>query len=477
MQIKNGLVLAVVANITLAGTAAFGQSAGDDINALRKQIQELDQKVRVLERNRELETEAAEAKRVDTPRLTAGQEGFGFSSADTNFVLKLRGYVQADGRFYAGDHLPLNDTFLLRRVRPIIEGTVFKNYDYRVMLDFGANTSGTSANTGNNGMLQDAYLNVHYWPEFQVQIGKFKPPVGLERLQSGSNLSFAERAYPTQLVPNRDLGIQLHGEIFGGLLNYQAGVFNGVQDGGSGDIDTGNDDHKDVAGRLFLQPFKNTQVEPLRGFGFGVAGTYGNQGGALRNYSTPGQQTLFSWRTGTGNSFTNVSSDGLHWRIVPQAYYYWGPFGLFGEYALSSQKVRRDEKTGAAASTTSTYLNADNKAWEVTASYVLTGEENSWKGIKPRNPLDFANGTWGALEVVGRVEELELDRGLFPLFATGSSARKAFSWGAGLNWYLNRNVKLTADYENTTFTGGSKTPGNVTAQKEHVVFTRAQFAF
>ena len=97
--------------------------------------------------------------------------------------------MQADGRFYVNDHLPLNDTFLLRRVRPIIEGTLFKYYDYRIMLDFGANTSGTSANTGNNGMLQDAYLNVHYWPEFQIQIGKFKPPVGLERLQSGANLT------------------------------------------------------------------------------------------------------------------------------------------------------------------------------------------------------------------------------------------------------------------------------------------------
>jgi phosphate-selective porin OprO/OprP len=81
------------------------------------------------------------------------------------------------------------------------------------------------------------------------------------------------------------------------------------------------------------------------------------------------------------------------------------------------------------------------------------------------------------LELVGRVEELELDGALFPLFATGTSARKAFSWGAGLNWYLNRNIKLTADYANTTFTEGSKTPGNVTAQKEHVIFTRAQVSF
>ena len=42
-----------------------------------------------------------------------------------------------DGRFY-GDGGTAHDTFLLRRVRPIIEGTVFEKYDYRVMLDFGS---------------------------------------------------------------------------------------------------------------------------------------------------------------------------------------------------------------------------------------------------------------------------------------------------------------------------------------------------
>src|SRR5580765_5231967 len=248
-------------------------SADDTVDSLRKQVQELDQKVRILERKSELEVEGAQTKSQTAPKLTAGAEGFSFSSADTNFVLKLRGYVQADARFYLEDHIPANDTFLMRRVRPIFEGTVFKNYDYRIMLDFA---SGISSSSLNNGFLQDAYLNAHYWPEFQIQVGKFKPPVGLERLQSGANLVFAERGLPTQLVPNRDVGLQLHGEVLGGSLYYQAGVFNGVQDGASGDSDVGTDDHKDVAARLFARPFKNTKLASLQGLGVGVAGTYGN---------------------------------------------------------------------------------------------------------------------------------------------------------------------------------------------------------
>ena len=68
-------------------------------------------------------------------------------SADTNFTLRLRGGFQVDGRFY-GDGGTAHDTFLLRRVRPIIEGTVFEKYDYRVMLDFGSGVTSSTASPG-----------------------------------------------------------------------------------------------------------------------------------------------------------------------------------------------------------------------------------------------------------------------------------------------------------------------------------------
>src|SRR6267143_6994418 len=186
-------IYTVAAVVIVLGAPGMLPGAEEDIETLKKQIQTLDQKVRILERKQEFEREAGETRSKDAPRLTAGAEGFSFSSADTNFVLKLRGYVQADARLYVDDHIPGNDTFLLRRVRPIFEGTLFKHYDYRIMLDFA---SGISSSSLNNGFVQDAYLNVHYWPQFQIQAGKFKPPVGLERLQSGANLVFAERGFP-----------------------------------------------------------------------------------------------------------------------------------------------------------------------------------------------------------------------------------------------------------------------------------------
>lgn len=450
--------------LILSAACSRADDTTDEITKLKKLVQDLDQKVKILERNRELESETAAAKKSDSAKLTVGQKGVIFTSADTNFTMRLGLHLQADARFFLDDHIPVNDTFLLRRVRPIFEGTVLKDFDYRLMLDFGANTA--TANT-----VQDAYVNFHHWEPFQIQVGKFKPPVGLERLQSDVNVRFIERGYPTGLVPNRDVGIQVHGTLLDGVLAYQAGIFNGVVDGGSADFDS-SDDHKDYAGRIFVHPFKTTGLASVRGLGLGVAGTYGNQVGALPKYVTPGQQTFFSYMAGSGANATNVSvtAAGNHWRLVPQAYWYWGPLGVWGEYALSTQKIRRT----AGASTISTIKN---EAWEVSASYLLTGEENTYGSVNPRVPFSLANGSWGAWELVGRVGQLSIDQAQFPLVAATGSASKATSWGAGINWYLNQNVRLSLDYEQTQFRDGATKPGNVTAQDEKIIFSRVQVAF
>jgi phosphate-selective porin OprO and OprP len=469
----------VVAALLSAQTGyVLAEDQNDELNRLKQQLQQLDQKVRILERNKELEGEAAEAKAKTIPSVTLGAGGLNVSTADTNFLLKIRGYVQADSRTFLGDDEAVkgNDTFLLRRVRPIFEGAVWKNYEYRLMFDFA---SGITSGTGNNGFLQEAYFNVHYWDEVQLQLGKMKEPVGLERLQSGANLLFIERGLPTQLVPNRDVGVQLHGKLWGNTLAYQVGYFNGTEDGGSGDIETA-DDGKDVAARLFAQPFDRTEIEPLKKFGVGLAVTHGSHEGALRNYTTSGQQTWFRWRTGAGTSVAtaNVLADGDTDRFAPQAYYYWGPFGVFGEYVISSHDVIR--RTGAKTSD-----SFDNRAWQIAGSYFLTGEENSFLAVTPKRPFTLGGGGWGAWEIAARVGQLDVDHDVFrdsdntggPDFATTASARKVREWGVGLNWHLNRNVKASVNYINTDFKGGGKTKGEVTAQDEEVILARLQLSF
>jgi phosphate-selective porin OprO/OprP len=460
------LALLAAASFLWPTSGAWAQSQED----LKSRIEQLERELQALKRQVETQKPSSAPKQVSAPAISIGADGFSFRSANSNYVLRIRATLQGDARFYPGGGPgTAKDTFLMRRVRPIIEGTLMDRFDYRLMLDFG---SGQTSSPGNVDFVQEAFVNARLWPEFQIQAGKFKEPVGLERLKADTDTVFIERSYPTLLVPNRDVGLQFQGEIQGGLLTYQAGVFNGVADGGSDDIET-DDGDKDIAARLFVRPFAKLEVEALRGFGIGLAGTVGRQKGALRSFVSPGQQRFFSYRTGVGTnaSTASVTADGEHWRLVPQAYYYWGPFGLLGEYAISDQRISR------AAGGPRLLETVVNRAWQVTASYFITGDKNRFGQIIPEQPVSFSRDRgWGALEVAAQVSQLLLDRDLFPLYANpATAARKATSWGVGLNWYPTRNLKLMLNYERTDFDGGQSS--GLAAKGEDVILSRIQLAF
>ena len=89
-----------------------------------------------------------------------------------------------------------------------------------------------------------------------------KTPLGLEQLYSDYTLLLPERTLLTNLVPNRDVGIQAQGDLAGGLVTYVAAVFNGIPDATNGDVDT--DTAKDFAGRVTVRPFNRAKNPALR---------------------------------------------------------------------------------------------------------------------------------------------------------------------------------------------------------------------
>ena len=383
----------------------------------------------------------------DPAKVSAEPEGFSVQSASGDYRVQFNSILQADGRFYAGDsgHLAA-DTFLLRSARPILQGTMAGRFDIYLAPDFGQGQS----------LIQDAYLDARFSAKVRFRMGKFKTPFGLERLQLESNTLFVERALPTDIAPNRDVGLSLSGEIAGGVFSYAAAVLNGVVDGASADLSSG--DARDAALRGFLRPFR-TAGGPLRGLGLGVAATFGRQQGALPVYRTPGQIVFFSYVPG-------AVADGHRTRLSPQASFYGGPLGLVFEYARSTQRVRKDP---AAADVT-------NEAWQVAGSWLITGEKATPLGVRPRRPFDPGKGQWGALELAARAHGLSVGDAAFAegLADIQRSARKATAWGVGLNWYVTRNVRYTLNLEQTRFDGGAAT-GN--RETETVIFIRGQLAF
>jgi hypothetical protein len=77
-------------------------------------------------------------------------------------------------------------------------------------------------------VVQDAWVDVKLHAAARVKVGKLKSPFGLERLQSATALGFVERGFPTALAPNRDVGVQVWGDVAGGVVSWAAGVFDGV---------------------------------------------------------------------------------------------------------------------------------------------------------------------------------------------------------------------------------------------------------
>jgi phosphate-selective porin OprO/OprP len=353
-----------------------------------------------------------------------------------------------------GDHdVPQNDTFLLRRVEPTIEGSWGSLLGFRLNAQFA----------GDSATINDAYVDLKFDPRATLRIGKAKVPVGLERLQSSSSTEAIELGFPSELAPGRDVGMQLQGDFKSGA-SYQLGIYNGAPDGRDG-ATTNPDDDFELAGRVFFEPWKN-DANALSGLGFGIAASrgekHGTGNGFLPRYRTPGQVQVFGY-------LGDVFADGEQTRISPQAYYYGGRFGLLGEYIVSRQEVAAPAR---AIDTTT----LSNRAWQLLGSVVLTGEDAGYKGVaRPNHPFAPGGPGWGAFELVARYGRLAIDDDAFPLFADpGKSVSAESGWTLGLNWYLTSNFKLVANYSQTRFDAAL---GAAPREDEKAFFTRAQFSF
>jgi phosphate-selective porin OprO/OprP len=428
---------------------ARAQSADQKIEDLEKKVEELDQEVKVAERKKELKDEDAATQAKNAASVTADTGGFTIKSNDGDFLLKIGADLQVDNRTYVGDGSGAGaDTILLRRVRPTFSGTVYKYVDYFFRPDFGQGST----------VIYDAYIELKYVSAAKVRVGKFKPPVGLERLQSDDDTSFVERGLPTLLAPSRDIGYQISGDAVPRRVNYSVGVFNGVPDNGLSDVAVSS--HRDYAARLFLTPFNGGAKNPLSGLGFGSGISVGGVDGiALPAYKTFGQTTFFSFASG-------VTSAGHRTRLSPQGYYYLGPFGLLSEYTLAEEGFKKGLVQRDIAF----------RAWQVAATWILTGEKKSFASPTPRKSFDPRNHGWGAVELAARVGDFSAEKGIYNYgFAnSGTTPRHSHEWVGGVNWYLNRLFKISVDYGNTNFGGGAALGNRLS---ERVLITRFQINF
>lgn len=258
-----------------------------------------------------------------------------------------------EGRFGSG---AIDDRFRLRRARINVTGDFAENFDFKLEGEFEQSDEALTIRDATGRLLgsnatrtafggTDIFVNWHQYPEFQIKVGQYKAPFGLEQVTPDTKLFTSERSEVTSaLTPERQVGIQIWGKPFTNalpeqkdLLTYWIGMFNG----NGRNISVNDNDQYMYAGRLELQAWKGKLADQDAWVKFGgdalhsrdASGTVLSPAGTLRVNSD-----------GSLSTFTAPSAAQREGYGV-DASFHWGAFDLVAEY-LSE---RYEGTTGAPA--------------------------------------------------------------------------------------------------------------------------------
>jgi phosphate-selective porin len=380
----------------------------------------------------------------DAP-LTAGWNGehFFIRSPDGQFSISPYGYVDNDYRAYKGDGAP-SDTFVLRRARFGFQGNYGSHFDFALLTDAAA-TSGS--------VVRDVYLNVRVRPEFQFQAGQFKTPFAQEAGMGSTNLDFVERGFQSMLYPSaasayRSPGVAIHGDIDGGVMQYWVGAFNGK---GYALVNTTN--QPEVIGRLRFYLWRKSKSEWLKGFAFGGAIDRARSRGLSGDQSFSGNLPDQAY-----NFFPQFAINGPIQRYNGEFTYLKSRFALRGEFDqlnMSRDNVGSEQAGGLGFLSLPSIIA---KAWDLSTTYLITGEKQPENGTpRVKHPLFGPDtpggkgrglGAWGVGFRYMGIEANEPGANLLNYYTPGFVPTFNYHTDeltAGVTWYPNYWVKYSVN--------------------------------
>ncbi len=408
------------------------------------------------------------------------KDGFTLRTPDKKNELQLKASVQLDSRFYGGDSVAPS-SFDIRRARLDFNARLYDFMAIRIQ-----------AALEDNPYIRNAFIDIGGHDAFHVRIGQMKVPFSSQWLTLDNQVDFIERGSAEPIYPFFDRGIMIWGALAAQKVVYNLGVFTGAGvdlDQTKGDID----DHKDVAWRLFFQPFRGGS-KAAEGLYFAVQGTYGLTSVPTRRYETRGlsaanlESQIWRWRTeqviGTDGRNTDTIAGQIdsRTRLGGELTYKRGPFSASAEWAKVAWddiRIFHDFYQGSKRVKHEPVMTHDGGAENLSVwfSYFLTGEEKAldnfgWRQPNPANPWGPGLPGKGAWEILARFSSTETDARLFdtakvsgfttadfasappPAPGGGNSVNAAVLDGAakvheaslGLNWTMNYNFRVLCTY-------------------------------
>jgi phosphate-selective porin len=314
--------------------------------------------------------------------------------------IDVRGRAQFDWREYDPD--VAEPTYDLRTLRLGLKGDLTSHFDWEIEREIDRFADLEEAiEKWRFGDWKDVYGNWTTFDAFSVKFGRFKMPFGLEQNTGVSDLDFAYRTGGSvKIAPGRDIGVMAHGELLGGALIYEAGVFD--DDGDNGELEAERfvlegqqlqDLGPSVAVRVVGELFRGLPVhDRLKGAEFGIAYT--------RADVPEGLNSLLGEEIWGFNFFQRVYVKGTRQRLGLQADWSPGPTGFKAEW-MRSREQRLGQSLGN--EDLSDFIGT---AWYTSATVILTGEDKD-SDVTPNDPL-FAGGI-GVVEVGVRYDTLTFE--------------------------------------------------------------------
>ena len=432
--------------------------------------------------------------------------GFGIVSADGESSINLTGMVHYDGRLVRSnlprvsdkDSASVADGFEFRRVRLGVNGNVYKDVDYEIII----NATGTDTN-----ILETGFLNFSANKDVQVRVGRFRQPYSLEAMTKDNAIDFLERSYGDQLGPNKQLGVGVWGEPRKGLTYAlaisQAGFNESTNVDNIGGLGTGratvnfgelsNLDGQVIhlgasthRGKYDVVPTTSTDT---------YAASDGKTRATLLSYRTESRGLANAYRVQIGGEVLSTLGYGLSANDAASVNKTLNDLEF--AYANGAFKFQAEasnlnlDATAASNVNLSTYnsVNLTSSTIYYDLIYNLTGERwsDAYKGgsfgfVKPHSNFKLGQGGTGAWQLAVRVSSYKSS--YTPVVAGNS--RQENSSGAntityGVNWLLNPSTAVKVNYAQTKFdtpvTYLSTQPTGATTSTENVFSVRAQINF
>lgn len=440
----------------LAGASALGILASSGTAAKATDTAQLEAQMRAMQdQMRELQRQVSQAK--SDAAAAKGSSGSDLdlkvkwkgapelSSSDGKFKFKVRGRIMTDYDGINQDERitgkPDISGVELRRARLGVEGVVYYDWKYKFEVDFA----------GNSTSIKDAYLAYANWAPTELSEVRFGNQFvynSLEQLTSSRFITFMERAAFTE-------AFFLERQIGAGVLlgndhwSFQTGYY-GAEPGDQGSF---TDDTTAYSVRGTVAPINNdtTVVHLGASYRHRDAGTLDENGQAeLFRYRARGADLHLADRfVDTGHIGDSDDMFVLEGALV------WKSLSVQGEYA----QLKTDLPTNL-GSVSPTY-----NGWYVDASWYITGEMRNYEAdegvfgrTKVKNPVYGGSGGWGAWQIAGRYDTLDLSDKAAAIAAGGvetcGDCGEQKTWLIGVNWWLTDYTALKLQVSQSEIEGG-----------------------